>query len=77
MTTIRTRYVGPRGFRGSVIVATGQGRQRTVGYDDAMSSEGMHAIAARRLAQVLGLRGTLTTSATANPSRYVHTVGGA
>lgn len=74
---IRTRYVGPRGFRGSVIVATGGGRQRTVGYDDARNRDDMHRHAALMLCERLGitsLDATMTTAATDDPTRYVHTV---
>lgn len=54
-TNIVTKYVGPEGAKGSRILAKGAGKQRTVNYDDALSSERNHGLAAGTLAQALGL----------------------
>ena len=76
--TIRTRYVGPRGLTGSRIRATGRGRQVTIPYPHHLGmGEAAHRAAAFGLLDVLNLPGTLTTFATDNPARYVHTVAGA
>lgn len=54
--TIRTRYQGPRGLRGSVIIARGAGRQATVPYDPARRSVENH----RHAAEILAARLCLT-----------------
>lgn len=75
-TTIRTRYVGPRGPRGSRIIATGAGRQRTTPYPHHLAQGARaHAYAAVLLAERLGITGPLTTDATYDPALYVHTIG--
>jgi hypothetical protein len=75
-TTIRTRYIGPRGLRGAVIIARGGGRQRTLPYPHALPMGARaHAAAAAKLAAALGWPDRFTTTATADPSRFLHTVG--
>lgn len=52
---IRTRYTSNANGCGQIL-AKGAGRQRTVSYDDALSSDANHGNAAGTLALALGLK---------------------
>lgn len=46
---IRTQYVGPRGLKGSKIVARWRGRQLTIGYRPELGMAKSHRLAAERI----------------------------
>ena len=56
MQTITTKYSNKNLMGTGQIVAKGAGRQRTVNYNHAKSSEWNHGVAAGTLAVVLGLK---------------------
>lgn len=77
MQTIRTKYHGPAGARGSRISATASGGKRcTVSYEHAFSLEGNHDQAARALCDRMGWAGKLCSGELADGSRVYVWVGG-
>lgn len=65
MQTITTKYHGATNTRGSRISATSESGQRvTIAYDDALSTEQAHRVAAQALCDKLGWHWQLVQGAT-------------
>lgn len=77
MQTIRTKYHGPAGARGSRISATASGGKRcTVPYEHGLSLAGNHDAAVRELCDRMAWNGKLASGELADGSRvYVWIAG--
>lgn len=82
-TIIRTSYIGPRGFRGSVVIArgpnptTGRPSRRSIPYDHAAGPGGSHVAAAVAFARnVSGMADPVAVEIAAEsfPTRRAFTV---
>jgi hypothetical protein len=59
MQAIETKYMGPTNYRGSRIKATAYAGSITISYDDALSPEENHLMAAKALMAKFGWKGKL------------------